>query len=129
MYIVRAVLLLLLLLLWHSPAQAEHDLDVWSGLACHTPQQVEHFVNIYQGDADSALEQINTEAGEVVCVVASFSFIPGPQVGIVRNARGTYRILQILVFGFFAEEGFESSAPQTFFTVGEIDEEFQIDTP
>jgi hypothetical protein len=86
-------------------------------------------MDIYQGDTDAALDQVNAEAGEAACIVASFAFVLGPQVGIVRNARGAYRIVQIVVFGFFTAEGFEASTPQTFFTAGEIDDEFQIDTP
>src|SRR5689334_16788911 len=68
------------------------------------------------------------EAGEIVCVVASFAFVLGLQVGIVRNAQGTFRILQILVFGFFTKEGFEASTPRAFFTLGEVDEEFGLET-
>jgi hypothetical protein len=126
MFIARAVLLLLFL--WHSPAQAEHDLDVWWDLACETPQQVEGFVDIYQGDPESAVADVNAEAGKVVCVVGSFAFVPGPQVGIVRNGLGTFRIIQVIILGFFTEEGFEASAPRTFFTVGEVDEEILVDT-
>lgn len=123
MLVTRAALLLLLVL-WQGPGQAEElDLDIGSGLVCDTPQQVERFVKIYEGDLDRALAQINAEAGEVVCSSETFAFILGPQVGIVRKTTAMYRIIQILVFGVFTEEGYEALEPQTYFTVGEIEQE------
>jgi hypothetical protein len=129
MFIIRAALLSLLLC--HGPAQAEEpDLNIGSGLVCDTPQQVERFIDIYEGDADSALAEVNSEAeGESVCAIAEFAFVLGPQVGIVKNARGTFRIMQILVIGIFTDDGFEASNPQTFFTVGVVDDESALQTP
>ena len=115
---------LFFLLLCYPAGAQESEMNIGSGLVCNTPQQIERFVAVYDGDADAALAAVNAESDDAdACTIATFSFVLGPQVAVIKNAIGTFRVIQVLVFGIFTEEGFEAAMPQTFFTLAEVDEE------
>ena len=117
------IALFFLLLCCRAGAQ-EPEMNIGSGLVCDTPQQVERFSAVYDGDADAALAVINAESADPdACTIATFAFILGPQVAVIKNAKGTFRVIQVLVLGVFTEERFEAAMPQTFFTLAEFDEE------
>jgi hypothetical protein len=123
MILVRIALLFLLLC---CPARAQEP-EIGSSLVCDTPQQVERFVTVYDGDADAALAAVNAEADDTdACTIATFVFVLGPQVAVIKNAKGTFRVIQVLVLGVFTEEGYEASVPQTFFSLAEVDEETDV---
>ena len=113
----------LVLLLCCSAVAQEPDVNVDSGLVCDTPQQVERFAAIYDGDADAALATVNAEAdSQDACTIATFAFVLGPPVAVIKNDRGTFHVMQVLVLGVYTDAGFEAVVPQTFFTLAEIGE-------
>jgi hypothetical protein len=119
---------LVLLLVFCAAARAqEPGMNIGFGLVCDTPQQVEQFAAIYDGDADAALAAVNADLDDAdACTIATFAFVLGPQVSVIKSAKGAFRVVQILVVGVFTDEGFESAMPQTCFTLAEVDEELGV---
>jgi hypothetical protein len=68
------------------------------GVVCDLPQHVEQLIGM-SSDAQSAVEQINTENNARVCEIVNVAFLVGGIVGEASNEKGTWQIRRILIVG------------------------------
>jgi hypothetical protein len=68
------------------------------GIVCDLPQHVEQLIGM-SSDAQSAVQQINTQNNARVCEIANVAFLVGGIVGEASNEKGTWQIRRILIVG------------------------------
>jgi hypothetical protein len=68
------------------------------GIVCDLPQHVEQLIGM-SADAQSAVQQINTQNNARVCEIANVAFLVGGIVGEASNEKGTWQIRRILIVG------------------------------
>jgi hypothetical protein len=68
------------------------------GVVCNLPSHVEQLIGM-TSDAQSAVEQINTQNNARVCEIANVAFLVGGIVGEASNEKGTWQIRRILIVG------------------------------
>jgi hypothetical protein len=68
------------------------------GVVCDLPQHVERLIGM-GSDAQSAVEQINTQNNARVCEIVNVAFLVGGIVGEASNDKGTWQIRRILIVG------------------------------
>ena len=68
------------------------------GVVCNSPAHVEQLIGM-SSDAQSAVEQINTQNNARVCEIANVAFLVGGIVGEASNEKGTWQIRRILIVG------------------------------
>jgi hypothetical protein len=68
------------------------------GVVCDLPQHVEQLIGM-SSDAQSAVQQINTQNNARVCEIANVAFLVGGIVGEASNENGTWQIRRILIVG------------------------------
>ena len=100
------------------------SLQVGRGLICNTEQQVERYVTLFEGDSDKAVGTVNAEAhDDNACAVASVAFIPGSsKQATLRNAAGSFRVVQIVVVGIVTPVGVQKVPPFVQFAVAPVEE-------
>jgi hypothetical protein len=102
-----------------SPASAR-DMVLGSGLICDTKQQAERFVSLMGENVESALIQVNGEAGQPdACVVATIGYFPGQSVAeIVKNGK-VIQVVEVLVMAVASGDDVKMVQPKMFYSVVE----------
>jgi hypothetical protein len=113
-----------------SPAQvggnngAHNPLQVGRGLICNTEEQVARYVTLFDGDSERAMGAVNSEAhDDNACAVASVVFVPATAgASTVRNGTGSYRVVQIVVYGIVTSTGVLKVRPFVQFAAAPVEE-------
>lgn len=101
-----------------APAHAaDYDYEVGTALVCTTQAEVERFVTLFSGDAQAAVVAVNeAEHDPAACRVLDITYLPGRQIGTVRNGENAFQVVHILVVGMDQGDGMRPVKPAAFFT-------------
>jgi hypothetical protein len=77
---------------------AAQEIENGVGIVCDLPRHVEQLIGM-SSDAQSAVQQINTQNNARVCEIANVAFLVGGIVGEASNEKGTWQIRRILIVG------------------------------
>jgi invasion protein IalB len=107
-----------------APGQApDKQVEYGATVICDTQAQMERFVALFDGDANRAMDQVNTEeSNPTACIGATMAFMRGGELSKASNAQGTYKIIQVLVFGIDTPQGFQAVQPVAFFSIEKTEE-------
>ena len=121
-----ALISLLASLLGSLPARAqpvEVEVEMGASLICDTQKQVERFVAVFDGNAERAANVVNDEEHDpTACVVATVSYVRGPEIATARTRTDTFRIVRILVLGVLTERGMATAGPAAFYSIRKVEE-------
>ena len=107
---------LVLLVLFSFPAQAEHEVLTGTGLVCNTADQIKRFVREISGNTEETLAAINADDPDA-CSVLSVAYISDSEVSAVSNRYGSFQIIAITVIGIITPFGIQPVQPVQQFTL------------
>lgn len=98
-----------------------HELSEGSGVLCDKSVQVEMFA-AYGAQID-AVQTINADAHENVCVMATVRYIYGHEIKRVRTSERAMQIVEVLVLQFKHQGQWTNLPPTIQYTLFEVVEE------
>lgn len=118
--IIAKFALLLLVLSFPTGATAQ-QVEVGTGIICDTQKQVERFVSEFT-TTEATLQAINADNTNA-CGVLPVAYIRGEKVSQVRNTKGTYDVVAIIVVGVVTQIGLQHTPPMHQYTLFQVKEE------
>jgi hypothetical protein len=107
-----------------GPAVAQQDIDqpdglqLGSGIVCDTQAQMERFVSLIDEGADKAANAVNTEVEDPnACGYATMAFVRGAGMRTMLTKGGTYRIVELLVYGVKTSTGLQPVKPTSLYSL------------
>jgi hypothetical protein len=104
------------------PARA-YEIQSGAMTICDTQVKVERYAQLFDGNAQVAIGAVNTEEHDPsACALVNVSYVPDPELGIVRSREHAFQITPILVVGVNTPTGYRRAAPALFFTPVKVSE-------